>query len=173
MKRSRVSDKRTPKTEPKSKNPRNKQGNARTAVDPRRLLIPIDFSAGSLRALDFADSLARRFNAAITLVHVIDPLHAPGRFDATRLRSLRAEALEDAKAKMVELAALHSAPPKPMKYHVIDGIIHDAIVKFASESKTDWIVMGSKGQTGVKRLLAGSVAENVVRHARCPVLVVP
>ena len=60
-----------------------------------------------------------------------------------------------------------------MKYHVIDGIIHDAIVKFASESKTDWIVMGSKGQTGVKRLLAGSVAENVVRHARCPVLVVP
>ena len=140
---------------------------------PRTLLVPTDFSAGSLRALNCAQSLAHKFSAVIILVHVLDPLHTPGRFDAPRLRSLRKEALEDAKAKMGELADPHSASSEALEHHVLDGTAHTAIVKFAKKANADWIIMGSKGQTGMKRLLAGSVAENVVSNARCTVLVVP
>ena len=142
-------------------------------VFPRMILVPTDFSAGSERALVCAKALGRKFSARIILVHVIDPLHTPGRFDAPRLRSLRKEAVEDSKSKISRIAEEHTDSSGPLEHHVIDGTPHTAIVKFAKMAKTDWIVMGSKGQTGMKRLLAGSVAENVVRNAKCPVLVVP
>ena len=141
---------------------------------PRTILVPVDFSAGSLRALDLADWLAAQFNAVLVLVHVLDPIYTPGRFDSPRLRPLRAEARQEAESKLGKLAQDRTKESKrPMKHHVIDGVLPDAILAFAKKAKTDWIVMGSKGQTGVKRLLAGSVAERVVRHATCPVLIAP
>ena len=143
-------------------------------LEPRTILVPVDFSKDSQRALDVADSLARKFNAAISLVHVLDPIYKQGRFDSPRLRPLRAEALEDAKAELAKLAHSRTKESqKTVKHHVIDGVAHAEIVDFARKTKVDWIVMGSKGRTGMKRLVAGSVAERVVRHAQCPVLIVP
>lgn len=60
-----------------------------------------------------------------------------------------------------------------MKRQVIDGAAPDGILAYAKKANANWIVMGSKGQTGIKRVLAGSVAERVVRHATCPVMVIP
>ena len=142
-------------------------------ADPRTILVPTDFSAGAERALVCAKALGRKFSARIVLVHVIDPLHTPGRFDAPRLRALRKEAVEVSKSKIRKIAEDHADSSGCLEHHVTDGTSHTAIVKFAKKVKVDWIVMGSKGQTGMKRLLAGSVAENVVRNAKCPVLVVP
>jgi nucleotide-binding universal stress UspA family protein len=137
-------------------------------------VVPVDFSAGSLRALDLAGLLAARFNATLVLVHVLDPIYTPGRFDSPRLRPLRAEARQEAESKLGKLAQdrVEVLQP-PTRHQVIDGAAPDAIIGFAKKAKADWIIMGSKGQTGVKRLLAGSVAERVVRQATCPVLVVP
>jgi nucleotide-binding universal stress UspA family protein len=119
--------------------------------------------------LNVAKRLADQFDASITLVHVLDPIHAPGRYDSAKLRPLRAEALRDARQKLADLANDHDDLP----HEVISGVIHTAIVKFAKKIDADLIVMSSHGRSGVKRLLAGSATENVVRTARCPVLVVP
>ena len=143
-------------------------------ASPRKILVPVDFSAGSLRALDFAAALAAQFNAGLILVHVLDPIYTTGRFDSPRLRPLRAEARQEAESKLEKMSAdTVKESQAPMKHHVIDGVAPDAILAFARKVNADWIIMGSKGQTGVKRLLAGSVAERIVRHATCPVMVVP
>ena len=143
-------------------------------AEPRKILVPIDFSAGSLRALEFAASLAVQFDAALILVHVLDPVFTQGRFDSPRLRPLRAEARQEAEAKLGKLAQHCTAESQcTMKHQVIDGAAPDGILAYAKKANADWIVMGSKGQTGVKRLLAGSVAERVVRQATCPVMIVP
>jgi nucleotide-binding universal stress UspA family protein len=150
-----------------------RQSKSRNAT-PGTILVPVDFSAGSLRALDLADSLANQFNAVLVLVHVLDPIYTAGRLDSPRLRAHRAEARQEAELKLGRLAQISTRESeRPRKHHVIDGVAPDAILTFAKKAKADWIVMGSKGQTGVKRLLAGSVAERVVRHATCPVLVAP
>jgi nucleotide-binding universal stress UspA family protein len=131
----------------------------------------VDFSPRSLEALDFAVSLARKVDASIVLVHVIDPIHAPGRFDARRLRSLRAEALRDAKRELARLAR-RVRPYVPVTEKLLKGLAYSVIVETAAKVRTDLIVMGSEGRTGMSRFLIGSVTEKVIRHARCSVLMV-
>ena len=138
----------------------------------RVILVPVDFSASSLHALDHAVALAKRFDASIKLLHVLDPMYAPGRFDAPRLRSLRADALRDAKLKLAKLAKRHVQAHVAVRHRVLDGIAYSVIIETAAKAKADMIVMGSEGRTGMRRFLVGSVAEKVIRHAPCPVLIV-
>ena len=137
----------------------------------RVILVPVDFSTSSLHALDVAVALAIRFEASINLLHVLNPMHAPGRFDAPRLRSLRADSLRDAKLKLARLARRHVKAHVPVRHRVLDGIAYAVILEAAARAKADMIVMGSKGRTGMRRFLVGSVAEKVIRHAPCPVLI--
>jgi len=166
MKKTETRKKSTPPIVRKSRSTKVKAGDK---SNPRRILVPIDFSRQSLKALDFATSLAHALNGDVTLIHALDPLHAPARYDSPKIRQLRAEALEDAKEKLKEIAEENDGAG----HHVVGGIAHKSIVQFAKKMNADLIVMGSYGRSGVKRLLAGSTAENVVRHTQCPVLVVP
>ena len=135
------------------------------------ILVPVDFSTSSLHALDLAVALAKRFGASIKLLHVLDPMYAPGRFDATRLRSLRSDALQDAKSKLAKLAKRHVKAHVTVRHRVLDGIAYAVIVETAAKANADMIVIGSEGRTGMRRFLVGSVAEKVIRHASCPVLI--
>lgn len=153
---------------------KRKPKSPKTAVgeDWRTLLVPVDFSVRSLEALDFAVSIARKADASIVLLHVIDPIHAPGRFDARRLRSLRAEALRNAKRQLALLATRRVRPHVPVTQKLLKGLVYSVIVEAAAKARADLIVMGSEGHTGVSRFLIGSVTERVIRHARCSVLMV-
>jgi len=152
---------------------RSLKSSKRTAdIDLSTILVPVDFSAGSLEALDFAVSLARRVAASIVLLHALDPIYSPGRFDSPRLRPLRAQALKDAKQQLAMLAKRRVQPHVPVRHQVLNGVAYSVIVEAASKARADLIVMGSEGRTGMNRFLVGSVAEKVIRHARCPVLVV-
>lgn len=142
------------------------------SVELKTILVPVDFSPGALHALNFAVSLARSLGASIVLVHVMDSIYASGRFDSRRLRSLRAEAHEESKRLLAGLAKCRVRPHVPARHHLLKGTPSAKIVETASRTGADLIVMGSEGRTGVKRFLVGSVAEKVIRHARCPVLVV-
>jgi nucleotide-binding universal stress UspA family protein len=142
------------------------------SVDLNTIFVPVDFSPSSLNALNFAVSLARRLGASIVLVHVLDLIYVSGRLDSRRLRSLRAEAHEDAERLLAGLAKRRVRPHVPVRHHLLKGTPSAKIVEMASRNGADLIVMGSEGRGGMKRFLVGSVAERVIHQAHCPVLFV-
>jgi nucleotide-binding universal stress UspA family protein len=136
----------------------------------RTVLHPTDFSTNSETAFRIACSLARDYGARFILLHVDVPpivlvnegLGIPqpaGPGDDTRLKD--------------KLEQLKAPDPKVRVEHVlVKGDPTSEILRVAQENKADVIVMGTHGRTGLGRLLMGSVAEQVVRKAPCPVVTV-
>lgn len=143
------------------------------------ILVPVDFSAGSERAAEFACSLAAPLGSRVRLLHVVQggtpPLGLrPAVYDA--LLEARARVHEEAEQTLAALAGrLAAAGGAPSIERVVietPGSIGDAIVDAAREAGADLIVVGTHGRRGVERMLLGSVAERVVRYADGPVATV-
>ena len=138
----------------------------------RKILCPVDFSPGSRRAMELAAEIARDSHAALIVAHVWSPPRwAGGEFAPEYLEQTidadEAE-LEEWKRHAEELGVTDVAT------RLLTGAAWDQILTVATEdSAIDLIVMGTHGRTGLKHVLLGSVAEKVMRHARCPVLVSP
>jgi nucleotide-binding universal stress UspA family protein len=135
-----------------------------------RILFPTDFSECSAAALGLAATLAHDQSAKIFILHAVETLgpenvtyrEAVSQVQPDRYRLRLWEDLHQVKLPYPDLAVeyiLSAADPA------------QAIILAAAERGCDLIVMGSHGRTGWRRLLLGSVAEKVVRTARCPVLV--
>ncbi|HEY7491694.1 MAG TPA: universal stress protein [Candidatus Tectomicrobia bacterium] len=138
----------------------------------QHFLVPLDFSAYSDQALDYAIGLATKLQARLTLLHVIHlaPLGI-GEMGAVPpaayLEDLETEArhgLENC-LKRVQDAGLQGDSV------LVHGVPFQSIVDTAHDKKVDLIVMGTHGRTGLYHVLLGSVAEKVVRLAPCPVLI--
>lgn len=147
---------------------------------PKRLLVPVDFSEGSDRALAFAVELAVVGPGRVDVVHVWQPptfvspdlmVFAPDAESISLEDWVRAEA-ERCMKKFLDGT---SPPPKVLEIapRLEQGDPVDVIIRLAEELESDLVVMSTHGRTGMSRLLAGSVAEQVVRQARCPVLTLP
>ena len=137
----------------------------------QRIIIAVDGSAFSARAANVGFELARSLGAEVALVHVIDPsvVVAPeGGYPAGELVAL---AEQDGKRLLAGFSQRASIEPPPLEFVQV-GKPATEIVRAAKEWPGDLIVIGSHGRGGVERLLLGSVAEAVMRHATCPVLVV-
>jgi nucleotide-binding universal stress UspA family protein len=136
-----------------------------------KILVPIDFSDCSKAAFTYATGLARDFRAELRLVHVISPHWYPfgDRYAALDAARLMQEAQDFADRQMRQMAARAN-----VRYsaEVRRGSPAIEICNAASED-ADLIVTSTHGRTGLGHVLIGSVAERVVRHARCPVLVIP
>jgi nucleotide-binding universal stress UspA family protein len=149
---------------------RKGRGN-RTMPAIKRVVVPVDFSEASRQALRYAAAFARRINAGLILLHVIAPLNVPRRL-ALEMDRLQLESLERAKSSLEELAEREIGHGQAINTRVVAGRVFERIVRLAGEVESDLIIIGTHGAGGVKRLLLGSTAENVVRHAPCPVLIV-
>ena len=133
-----------------------------------RILVPVDFSAGSEAALDMATSLARDNGAGLILVHVeVIPLSAAG---GEYLYAVPEPPTEELLAKLNAVVVPDSHIP--VERRLLAGDPADAIIRLAQTEAADLIVMGTHGRRGLARLLMGSVAEAIVRAAPCPVLTV-
>lgn len=139
-----------------------------------RILCPVDFSEFSTRALDYAYSLAKHYQAKLFVEHVILSLAAVyphfgfGEAGSLKIAQIEANAGEELQ-KLVTAPAWNALKPEII---VQKGMLPESILTFAEERAIDLIVMGTHGRKGLDRLATGSVAENVLRKARCPVLVV-
>jgi universal stress protein A len=137
-----------------------------------RIICPVDFSAPAHEALLAAVQLAIRFEATLTLVNVYSlPLLAVPEMsvDPTLLTEILAHTdaqLASWTREAIQLGARRVEAAK------LEGVAWDVIVKVARDGGADLIVIGTHGHTGLRHALVGSVAERVVRHASCPVLVV-
>ena len=137
-------------------------------VQIQRILVALDGSPNSERALDYGADLARRLNSQLGLVTVADPLPAIGTEmipNVSLLEELRKEARDT-----LDIAAKRFDPP-PARF-LRDGRPDFEVCHCAQEWKASLLVIGTHGRTGLQRVLMGSVAEHIVRHAPCPVLVV-
>ena len=137
------------------------------------ILVPVDFSKESEKALAYAIPLARQVGGRLTLLHVIEPVATPDFDGAFPL------ALENDKAKRFCEGVLKQIVEKfeiegslLEKTLVRNGRPFHEISEAARTLKVDLIVIATHGYTGLKHTLLGSTAERVVRHAPCPVLVV-
>ena len=138
----------------------------------QHVLVPIDFSATADQALTYAIALAQQLQARLTLLHVLDLLpvamgEMPTGMTSTYLETQETEAqqLLQASLERVQHAGLQGASL------LVEGTPTQKIVETAGEQGVDLIIMGTHGRTGLAHVFLGSVAEHVVRHAPCPVLV--
>jgi universal stress protein A len=138
----------------------------------RRLLVPVDFSSASIRALDYATERARETGAAIILLHVLEPMVVSGPYGGATMWSLKEESRRDVKQRLEQLAKERTSAEVPLKAWLLKGMAGKKIVEAAEKTGSDSIIMGSVGRKGIRRLLLGSVAEAVVRHADVPVTII-
>jgi universal stress protein A len=132
----------------------------------KNILVPLDFSEMSLKSLQYAVPLAKQFGAKVTLLHV---LKASAYFkDADYLAYLEREKLLVIEKQLEEMIP----PGLPVETAVRQSFVFEAILEVAREIEADLIITTTHGYTGLKHLFKGSTAENVVRRAPCPVLVV-
>ncbi len=145
-------------------------------VTIRRILVPIDFSIESLKALRYAIGLATRFGAEVLALHVIAPTYF-GRASSAFSAQPSVAAYQDAEWRIastdLELVAAELSEERAhVETMVKRGVPAQVIVDIAKSAPAELIVMGTHGRTGLPHMLIGSVAERVVRLASCPVLTV-
>ncbi|PEN15215.1 universal stress protein [Longibacter salinarum] len=133
----------------------------------KRILFPTDFSDGAARAFPQAAFLAHAHDAELCILSVAGR-HLYGYRDMVDAHPMSAETIDS----MMGSLPFTSTDLNIDQMQIEGAIVHERIVEVADERDTDLIVMGTHGRTGVNRLLMGSVAEDVVRSAHCPVLTV-
>lgn len=136
------------------------------------LLVPVDYAGCAWQVVGHAARLAAAFGARVTLLYVVDPpsgVHLSDSLSSTA----SVGALLDAEAQDELNALTRAFPPQvPVELRVLHGAPAPHIVAEASRGAADLIVMGTHGRTGFSRLLVGSVAEQVMRGASVPVVVI-
>jgi len=142
----------------------------------RKILVPLDFSPASDYALTYAKALAADFGASLHVLHVIEDRLMTGPWPVEvylgEMPRLREGLIKDAESRMQECLKAIETSGIQATGEVLIGGPFQTIVELAGTAGVDLIVMGTHGRTGITHLLIGSVAERVVRHAPCPVLVV-
>jgi nucleotide-binding universal stress UspA family protein len=135
----------------------------------RTILHPTDFSDNADCAFSLAGALARDYGARLIVLYVATPPPVVGYAEGIRIPDPR----ESHELLRQELHRLRAADPGvEMEHRLVEGDGAAEILRTAKETHCDLIVLGTHGRTGLTRLLMGSVAEQVVRRAECPVVTV-
>ncbi|MGB7603793.1 MAG: universal stress protein [Candidatus Sulfotelmatobacter sp.] len=137
----------------------------------QKVLIAVDGYPVAAHAADVGAQLARSLGAEVALLYTVDPSIARGNQSGVPGSELVAQAEVDAKRLLATFRERLALRPPALEFLQV-GKPATEIVKAAKEWPADLIVIGSHGRRGVERVLLGSVAEAVLRHAPCPVLVV-
>ena len=142
----------------------------------RQILLPTDFSGCANYALPYAAAIARATHARILCVHVVEPLVPAvgytGLADPMPIADISEQLEDSAEREFPRLTDCDELTGLDVEEIIVHGDAAAEIVRVAGEKEADLIVISSHGRTGLGRMIFGSTAEAVVRHASCPVLVV-
>ncbi len=135
------------------------------------ILVPVDFSAHSEAAVRYAVGLAKRFGSTLHLLHAYHlPVEVATPDTIAVPRDFWASLREAASRRLGEAADKATGEGVKVEMLLTEGAPAPAITQAAERLHADLIVMGTRGLTGLKHVLLGSVAERVLRTAPCPVL---
>jgi nucleotide-binding universal stress UspA family protein len=146
--------------------PEEAQMPAANVFSLKRILVPLDFSDCSKKALQYAIPFAKQFEAELTLLSVVEPYPAVPEMAPTDF-----ETIADTRRGLEELreTVTNAVQAKTM---VRTGAPETEIAYAAADIGADLIIIATHGRKGLTRMVLGSTAEKVVRHAPCPVLIV-
>lgn len=142
---------------------------------PANILVPTDFSEASDKALRQGIDIARQYHAALHLVHVIplDLTYALADYSipVQAIEAFEKQQMEGASQSMKEqVARCPGSGDMEISCDIVQGIAYEEILKHATGQGIDLIVIASLGKSGLAKYFVGSVARNVLKKARCPVL---
>jgi nucleotide-binding universal stress UspA family protein len=139
-----------------------------------KILIAIDFSENSNYAFDYALTLAKQFNAELTLLHVInEPVDLRGFYvPHISFEQLEKEIESGAAGMMEKFCQEKMKDFTGYQTSIVTGIPYEEIIRKAQETDASLIVLGTHGRTGLDHIIFGSTAERVVRGSACPVLTI-
>lgn len=142
--------------------------------DFKNILFATDFSESSDYAFQYAYSLAKKFNARLLVIHVInEPVDLRGFYvPHISFEKLEEEIEEGAQKMMEKFCRTHIRDYDNYETFIVPGIPYDEIIKKAGESSADLIIMGTHGRAGLDHVLFGSTAEKVVRKSPVPVMTI-
>lgn len=134
-----------------------------------KILIPIDFSDNSIKALEYAIGLAGPKKYSITLVHVVEMVYDFAAQTAVAIDGMH----QDARESLIKL--IHKYDHTNIDFHskTLEGTPSILLAKLAEEEDADLIIMGTHGVSGIKKVMLGSTAVEVVKESTKPVLLVP
>lgn len=143
------------------------------AISVKNVLYATDFSATSEAALPYATAICRKFGSTLHVAHVVSDtglLLMTGGVDYVSFGTLYEDANTLAKEKVDRIASRLGGIPS--RCYIRHGQVWKNLSSIVAENEIDLIVVGTHGRTGFGKLLLGSVAEDILRHAPCPVLTV-
>lgn len=145
-----------------------------------KIVVPVDGSKNSMEAADYAAKMAEVYGAELLVVHVINIdqyLQSLGLYRLSYPESIKKK-IEDSKKEAEKWFSEITKKAKTLhvgiKTSVIDTPLSTVggIVNFAEQESADLVVIGTRGRSGISKMLLGSVASGVVTYAACPVVVV-
>ena len=138
-----------------------------------RILVPVDGSRFSMKAVELASRLALIHDAEVRLVHVVDSvvMHQLCRFSDEPYEKVHENMAQSGNAFLEDMAGRLRRAGVRVSTVLREGTPHEIILREGEEWGADLIVIGKLGKRGVSRILLGSVAERIVEFARIPVLV--
>lgn len=139
-----------------------------------KILVPVDFSEYSKKALDYAVQFAKQFNSELTLIYVIEPIVYPSDFGLGQIPINQVDFEIQSRAEDELKKLIEEKVPAELKanYVVKTGKPFLEIINTAQDCNCDLIIIATHGHTGIEHILFGSTAEKVVRKSPVPVLVV-
>ena len=153
--------------------------NPETAAPPlqlRTILLPTDFSGCANYAVAYAAAIGRAARAKIICIYVLEPMVPAvgytGLADPMPIADISEQLEDSAERELPQVVHCEELRGLEVEEVIAHGDASAEIVRVAAEREVDLIVISSHGRTGLGRMIFGSTAEAVVRHARCPVLVV-
>jgi nucleotide-binding universal stress UspA family protein len=137
-----------------------------------KILIAVDFSDNSNYAFDYALTLAKQFDAELTVMHVInEPIDLRGFYvPHISFEQLEKEIKAGAAGMMEKFCQEKMGDFRNYLACIVNGIPYEEIIRKAKENDASLIVLGTHGRTGLDHIIFGSTAERVVRSSPCPVL---
>jgi nucleotide-binding universal stress UspA family protein len=140
----------------------------------KNILVPVDFSENSQKILQSASYLAKKCEAVLTIVFVVQSIEDYSGFFVPHIpiSQFEEEMVEGANNKMKAFLADNLDASVSSSSKVLIGDVAEEIIKFAEAEKFDMVIMGTHGYKGLEKVLFGSVAEKVVKRSPCPVLTI-
>jgi nucleotide-binding universal stress UspA family protein len=145
---------------------------ARGELRLKNILVPTDFTESSIKALDYGMALAQQFDAVLWLVHIVEPSPAFSGLEGVPITVAEPEEEVNYEGLMAEFAAKHIPPGVAVTSLVRHGSAVAEISDLARTRNIDLVVISTHARKGLDRALFGGMAERILHHAPCPILVV-